>query len=255
MLGYHERPPTAALRPWVAALWQWDGGVGPRTFRVVPDGCVDVIFTRRREPSGDACELELVGTMTRHVAISRQERSTAFGARLRPGAARLVLDGPARELTDRNPDLADVWGRDATRLLDRLTAAPDGELAVLEGALCRRLHRLEAAAPDPRLRAAVERILAAPAEVSMARVARDVALGARHLRRLFLDEVGVGPKRLARIVRFQNVLTTALELPETEWARWAVDAGYYDQAHLIRDFQEMTGLSPSRYLTERTSST
>ena len=70
-------------------------------------------------------------------------------------------------------------------------------------------------------------------------------MGARQLERRFLEEVGMTPKRLARISRFQRVFK-ALERRPIGWTRVAVECGYYDSSHLVRDFREFTGEAPSR---------
>jgi AraC-like DNA-binding protein len=58
--------------------------------------------------------------------------------------------------------------------------------------------------------------------------------------------VGIGPKEFARVVRFQRAVHLAAL--ERNWARIAVDAGYYDQAHLIRDFQDLAGTAPRGFM-------
>jgi len=80
---------------------------------------------------------------------------------------------------------------------------------------------------------------------SVAATAREVGLTGRQLERRFLDGVGIGPKRLSRILRFQQALMASLEQSKPNWARIAARCGYFDQTHLIRDFREFSGYSPT----------
>jgi transcriptional regulator GlxA family with amidase domain len=71
-----------------------------------------------------------------------------------------------------------------------------------------------------------------------------MGISGRQLERRFMSEVGLGPKLLCRILRFQQVFP-AVERADKNWARIAADCGYYDQAHLIRDFRQFAGQTPS----------
>ena len=85
-------------------------------------------------------------------------------------------------------------------------------------------------------------------------LATDAGISSRQLERRFLREIGVGPKLLGRILRFQQVFR-AVERLDARWASIAVDCGYYDQAHLIRDFNQFAGQTPSVLLAEKSSLT
>jgi len=100
---------------------------------------------------------------------------------------------------------------------------------------------------------AVRTLLAGDGCVSVDALAGACGLSARQLERRFLDAVGLGPKRLARILRFQRVFRAVAAEPALDsaagqrpnWAVVAVDCGYYDQAHLIRDFHAFAGEAPA----------
>ena len=76
-------------------------------------------------------------------------------------------------------------------------------------------------------------------------VAARLGVTARHLRRAFADNIGVGPKRFARAARLQRAVRLARA--SSDWGRIAADTGYYDQAHLIADFGALVGLTPSAF--------
>jgi AraC-like DNA-binding protein len=87
---------------------------------------------------------------------------------------------------------------------------------------------------------------------STSAVARELGLSQRHFIHLFARQVGLTPKLLCRVLRFQYARILAQsqsrEQRATGWAQIAMTCGYYDQAHLIRDFQDLSGLTPSQYI-------
>ena len=87
--------------------------------------------------------------------------------------------------------------------------------------------------------------------MTVADTSREVALGARHLRRRFHDAVGYGPKTLQRVLRLRRFLALAEIAPAPDLARAAAEAGYADQSHLTRECGELAGLSPAALLAAR----
>jgi AraC-like DNA-binding protein len=203
--------------PLVACLWTRDpdGDHGPR--RILPDACVDIVWTGTR--------LIVAGPATTAALATTSGR--AMGVRFRVGAAGEALGLPAAELLDVSVALEDVWGDDGARIADAVAARPT--LDTLAGALGAKIARRR---PDPLVRAAAT---GAP-----------TGIGERQLRRRFADAVGYGPKTLQRILRFQRFL--ALSESESDLAWLAVEAGYADQAHLTRECRRLSGLPPAALL-------
>ena len=94
------------------------------------------------------------------------------------------------------------------------------------------------------LRGAISSILESGGRISVDRLASDSGISGRQLERRFVSDVGIGPKLLCRVLRFQQVFQ-AVERSDRNWAAIAADCGYYDQAHLIRDFQQFAGQTPA----------
>jgi AraC-like DNA-binding protein len=84
-------------------------------------------------------------------------------------------------------------------------------------------------------------------------VADEVGLSARRFIELFKDEVGLAPKLFCRVRRFQRAVRLVHGRTDVDWADVALDCGYFDQAHLIHEFREFSGLSPTAYLRVRSS--
>lgn len=169
-------------------------------------------------------------------------------ARLRLGAPEAVLGASALALAGRIVPLEELWGDAATRrLLDRLSGARETiEMAtILEGAIAERLAHGGRAGAHLAL-AAAERL----ATDSVNAVALGLGVSERHLRRVFRETVGVGPKAFAQLTRFHRALRAAREGGHASWASIAIAAGYYDQAHLIAEFRAIAGVTPRALLGE-----
>jgi AraC-like DNA-binding protein len=89
-----------------------------------------------------------------------------------------------------------------------------------------------------------------PGNAAIRAVADRVGFSPRHFIELFNDQVGMTPKVFCRVRRFQRVLSQ-IQRHDARWAELAADCGFYDQAHLIRDFREFCGMTPGDYLKQR----
>lgn len=255
MLSYTERRSAAALKPHLECLWAvWDERPreGRRSERVVPDGCPELIvhlgdpFSRllgrrwTRQP-----RVFLAGTLTRPWMLRPGRRVRTLGARFRPGAAAAFFDLPMDSATDREVTLARLVGQTKARAFHRRLARARGREAGWAGVEAWLLERLQGGSGrSGAAKPAVDLVLRARGQVRIDELARRLGWGRRRLERAFARDLGIGPKLFSRIVRLNGVLAT---LGETERARavdLALDAGYFDQAHLLRDFRLLAGRRP-----------
>lgn len=232
-VAYREHAPPPALAPVVACLWEHEPGAA-HVQRVIPDGCVDLIWLADRE-------FVVAGpdTAARTVALPAGARSS--GIRLRPGAAGAVLGLPACELRDREVPLEDVWGAETATVRDALTAASPARRLALLGAAVAARH----AAPDPLVAEAARR-LGRPG-TRIADLAADLGVGERRLHRRTQAAVGYAPKVLARVARLRRLVTVDAGEP---LAARAYAAGYASQAHMGDEVRRLTGLTPVRFLED-----
>lgn len=249
-MGYWEEKPVDALRHYVKALWIWEGVASPGSYRVLPDGCIDIIFSLVREETGDVNSLSVIGTMTRYLEVSRIDMPFMLGVRFRPAGAGPFLDCSATEITDAQLPLEELWDQERSRLRSRLgeCISISESIGVLQQALLKRLE--SARRGDEGMMYATRRIAASSGRTNLDNLASDVGLSPRQFRRRFEYEVGIGPKRFGRVTRFQKCLRSVLARGG-RWADLAYEHGYCDQAHLIRDFKEFTGLGPTQYMATR----
>lgn len=97
------------------------------------------------------------------------------------------------------------------------------------------------------MNAAVDAILRSPNGVSIQAISSQVGLSRQHLAKKFAQQVGIGPKLLARVVRFRRALRYIRRSTTVDWSAAALALGYYDQAHMISDFKQFSGLTPAQY--------
>jgi len=247
---YREHRPHPGLARYVACYWSFRCRATPPADEeaIVPDACMDFLFDLAAPGQG---EVEVVGTMTRPIAVSRERGMDLLGVRFRPGAIGAFMRVPAHELTDGLVGLEAVWGPDARELYDRLRAEPGTaeRVAILDGALSARLGAGEP--PDPIALAAAGLVESSEGRIRVEDLARKAGLGRRQLERRFLAAVGIAPKVACRVVRFQAALHRLHASDEPSLARVAIEAGYHDQAHLTRDFTALAGMPPGEYRARR----
>jgi AraC-like DNA-binding protein len=171
---------------------------------------------------------------------------------LDPLAAYRLLGLPMAELSGQLVDLAEVLGPEGRRLGERLRETPAWRqrFALLDRFLLRRLE--EGPRPSPEVGRAWERLVASGGTVPIARIAEEVGWSHKHLIARFKRQVGLRPKTAARLVRFDRVLGRLDERRGLDWGLVAREAGYADQAHLVRDFHQFTGATPTEFMARTT---
>lgn len=227
---YRER----ASRLGGAVVWERGAarvpGPGAVGYPVLPDGCMDLLWTDGR--------LIVAGPDTRAHDATDSPGAVFAGVRFAPGTGPALLGVPAHELRDRRVPLAELWSG-ARELAERVSEAPDRAAALEELALRR---AAEAGPSDPLMRAVAAEL---DAGRTVAGAADLVGLSARQLHRRSLDAFGYGPKTLARVLRLQRAL--ALVREGTPFAAAAHASGCADQAHLARETRELAGMTLSAY--------
>jgi AraC-like DNA-binding protein len=166
---------------------------------------------------------------------------------LTPVGAGLVVGMPMRHLTGRVVTLEDcfgaVGGLNREQLLD--AASWEERFAIVDSFLLARVA--EAEPPPPSLTWAVSRLHATGGALDIGSLTAALGCSRRYLIGLFNDHVGLPPKVFARVLRFRRALELANVDGGRDWAEVAHHTGYYDQAHMVRDFQQFTGHSPTAY--------
>lgn len=213
-------------------VWRRDVGPDPACTRILPDGCLDVIWDGQR--------LFVAGPDTRAREHASPAGARYAALRLSAGWGPAVVGVGADELRDRTVRLDQVWSPGAVRaLVDRVAG---GSVAALETWV---RERAIAVPVDP-LGPAV--LALASAGVSVHDMARQLGVSPRQLHRRCCTLFGYGPRHLVRVQRLGRVLEQSLV--GTPLAQVAHACGYADQAHLSREVRDLTGTTPTRLLRE-----
>lgn len=246
---YQEFPPSPALAGHVRCYWRGTSRVGhgealaPQ--RILPDGCTDIVL-HLAEAGRALRSAHVVGTMTRPLLLTLDAPAEHLGIRFHPGCAAAFFGVSAGELTDRSAELDALWtGECASEQLAGKRSL-DARLRWLERQLLRRLDCVADTALLTKRVAALIRETGGRLRID--ELATRTGCTRQYLGRVFAEHLGVSPKHYARIERFVQLAKRVDRTPAADWADLAAEHGYYDQAHLIHEFREFTGLAPETYL-------
>lgn len=277
------RPTVPAIAPFVDSFWLYDEPLRPGMERVLPNGMMQLLVNLAADELGTygphrvtvVGGAALQGAHGGPVVIDTAHQRTIAGVSFRPGGAYPFFAAPPSATGGTLVRLDDLWGRDGAVLRDRLLTArasapatqsapavravradaprggptPDDAAAravlrTLEAALVERATR--PLVPDPAMTVAVSGL---GRGATVTAVTDRLGVGRRAFTSRFTDRIGLTPKRFAMVRRFQRVLDTIADpdVDDLDWATIAVEHGYYDQPHLINDFRELAGVSPTGY--------
>jgi AraC-like DNA-binding protein len=196
------------------------------------DGCVVTIPTRAWE-------------------VAYPLRTRSVGVHFKPWGLAPFLPMPAADLCDQPTTVGHIWGKPASDgLRGELTLAdpPYEMLMLLEADLMRRLQTIDGLDLVRQMSSA---IAATGGTVPISDISVATRASSTYLAKRFKAVVGVTPKRLARSYRFTSTVLALDVAAPIDWTEVAADAGYFDQAHFVREFREFSGLTPTRYVEVR----
>jgi AraC-like DNA-binding protein len=251
--------PRAPLCEFVSDFWLYENYEGEHQRELIlPSGTFEIVFNLQEDelriysPAGPRHCRRFAGAVVSgpysgsFMSDAAEERAI-LGVHFRPGGAAAILGIPASKFRDLHVDLSAVWGPAASTLRERLCALkePADRFSLLEQVFMQRL----AANPNGHgaVRVALDVLMRTHGQAKTRDIARAVDLSQRRFIELFASEVGLTPKLFGRIRRFQHAADTAQGKNRTEWAQLAIECGYFDQSHLIRDFVAFAGVSPDDY--------
>jgi AraC-like DNA-binding protein len=252
---YLTRRPAAALSPYIEKyigyrLLGFPAGVHrglPSRYMtlIVSIGSeIDVIAQTDPAQAPDRYRCVVGGLQTSPALINHDGNQEGVAIQLTPVGCRALFGIPARELWNMSGELQDVIGGPATELWERMQLACDWEerFAVCDDVFSRLLVDDEL---EPALRRSWLLLVGSAGTTPVAQLAETIGWTRQHFARRFADEFGLSPKLAARVVRFDRACRM-LQTPFLTIAQVAHACGYYDQAHLTREFTEFAGVPPGR---------
>lgn len=194
--------------------------------------------------AGDAHVSFVAGLAPSHVEITSAGQSCCLQINFTPMGARAVLGRPMNELAGVLLDPGGVFGGAFDQLRERLgnEASVPNMLDLAERFLVSRLAGVRPR--DARTLWAYDRLVKARGTLGVGQLAELADVSRKHLNRLFLDAVGLAPKAVSRIVRFEAAVSLASASSKPDWSGIAAECGFADQAHLIREFRALSGSTP-----------
>jgi methylphosphotriester-DNA--protein-cysteine methyltransferase len=258
----HKRP-APPLSDFVDLLWLYEGEVTAHDKeRLLPDGTVELVINLREDriPVWDPRNPEKFSTIsgcvvsgprTEFFVIDTASSATTAGIHFKSGGAFPFFRVPPSDLSNQSIPLEALWGAASAQMREQVLAAATAEdkFRVLECCLLEQLVKpLER---HPAVSFAIRQLRSRP-HGPVSQIVDAVGFSQRRFIELFSAEVGLTPKLFSRVSRFQKVVRTAHALDNVNWAQMALDCGYYDQAHFNHDFQEFAGITPMRYLEQKT---
>ncbi|SFB62314.1 AraC-type DNA-binding protein [Cohnella sp. OV330] len=249
--SFREFAPSRRLASHVATYWTVDflPVPGNQGHRVIPDGCVDIIVDLRASSSRQAAYV--VGLTTRVEVLRFAQARSVWGIRLYSESAGTILKTPLSTFAANRVFMEELWGQEALDWVEKLLTANSitDRISVVEQQLNRILAAAEASAPTL-VYQSMQYIYDYKGNLSVTDLADKVNFSERHLRRAFDRELGLSPKEMLGIVRFQSVLEELYSGDYSRLTDLALQHGYYDQSHFAGAFMRYYGL-PLKRLTRQ----
>jgi len=257
VVSYREVRASAQLQPIIESCWLLEhDGETANVQRVVPDGHPELIL-HLGQPFEALEDGEwrgqqrcfLAGQITGPLLLRPRGPARVMGIRFQPHGAAHLLGAPMHELAGKFTPVADLspaLSRDLEHAMELAVGETD-PLAVIEASLSR--ARINSSSGDPLMAHAAGRMTVERGATDLSMLAKELGLSIRQLERRFNASVGLPPKLFCRLQRFTRVFQ-AVGSQSCNWVDTAVECGYYDQSHLIRDFKNFTGETPSALLAE-----
>ena len=259
-MTYRQFVPERRLRPFVHAFWTLTGAESTPGFDLIlPDGRAELVVHRgdrfrQRLDAGRSCvqaSAFVAGQMESAVAIAPGHAVETLGVTFTPCGLAPLCEAPQHALVDRLVDVRDVATPGLRRLVADVSSAPSlpAALELVQRGLARLYESVPL--PDSRVQAALAGIVRSGGEVPMHRLHAALGSSPRWLERRFRDQVGISPKRLARLTRFQRALAALVAEPVPSCVQVAAGHGYFDQAHFTAEFHAFTGHAPREFVAGR----
>lgn len=260
--GPHGRATVSMARPprlvgLVDHLWHSDGVIEDPLERVLPNATLELVLAlgephRRVTDEGHRVipTASLAGLWSQPLVLHHSATCDTLGIILRPAGAYALLARDLSEISDQMVDARDLLGREVAELAERCAESRGvaERFALVERWILTRIAR--ARTPDPAITWIAAEIERTSGNVRVGRLREATGMSATRLVDTFRRQIGVRPKLYARLVRFSRTLERLRE-PDVRLVDLALDAGYYDQAHMDAEFRALAGVSPTTFLATR----
>lgn len=256
-MNYQTFEPTQDLAPFVKCYWTLESpkAAAPEKQTIVPDGCMELIFHvgdlyRQYTEDGNSFvqpKCFVIGQLTRPLTIEPTGATDIFSVRFHPNGFLPFATMPIKEMENTAVPLKQLFGREGMDIQQAVLTAPSTaeRIKAVEAFFVNRLMNTETI--DRIVKATVETILTAKGQLSVDKLSKQTNTNRRQLERKFSSAIGLSPKQLSKTIRLQATLKMLLNKQFTSLTALAYENDYYDQAHFIKDFKELTGITPKEF--------
>lgn len=246
---YKEYSPNILLAPYVEAYWTSDLSIQEQQrMRILPDGCVDLLFNLVESENNGIKPFVpyIIGTMTTYSDVVYEKKISMIGIRFRPCAIAAYTKIPINEFTNSQVDARLIKSLFDDFICDKLIelTSETAQIAYIDSYLSQKLDRLYSV--DRQIIRVANYIRGTNGVIPINELLNDVCWSQRQFERQFKNLTGVTPKMFSAITRFRNAKRYLKLNPDKSLFSIALDCGYYDHAHLFRDFKRFGDMSPQR---------
>lgn len=256
-MNYQTFEPNNDLTTFIKCYWTLESLKEeiPEKQTIVPDGCMEMIFHygdlyRQYTENGESIiqpKCFVIGQLTRPLEIEPTGKTGIFSVRFHPNGFLPFATIPIKKMENTAISLEELFGQNGQEIEQKiLTATSTSErINLIETFLLNRLTDIETV--DRIVKSTVETILTANGQLSVDELSKQTNINRRQLERKFSSTIGLSPKQLSKTIRLQATLKMLLSKNFTSLTALAYENEYYDQAHFIKDFKELTGFTPKEF--------
>ncbi len=256
-MNYQTFEPNQDLTTLIKCYWTLEspGEETPEKQTIVPDGCMEMIFHygdlyRQYLQNGDIViqpKCFVIGQLTRPLEIEPTGETGIFSVRFHPNGFLPFASIPIKEMENTAVSLEELFGNDGQEIEQKILTAKSTieRIKLIETFLLNRLTDNDTI--DRIVKSTVETILTANGQLSIDELSKQTNINRRQLERKFSKTIGLSPKQLSKTIRLQATLKMLLNKNFTSLTALAYKNEYYDQAHFIKDFKELTGYTPREF--------
>jgi len=259
-MRYQEYAPSGKLEKFIKCYWFLeDDAISPARLkeRVFPDGCIELIFhygdLYRKYNHNNQAELQprsfVHGQLKKFMELEATGKTGIFSVRFQPAGLHPFVHSEVNRFTGITVPISEIWPITGTTLETKIISAESHQerIDIIEQFLL--AHFITRNSYDD-IAYCVGKIVDHAGNISIDELAGLLHTGTRSLERKFTATVGLSPKLLARIIRFNQTLQRIEARDFSNFTCVAYEGGFYDQAHFIKDFKQLTGLNPKQYFSE-----
>lgn len=256
-MNYQAFEPTQDLKEFVKCYWILESPKEetPESQTIVPDGCIEMIFHygdlyKQYLENGNSItqpKCFVIGQLTKPLKIEPMGKTGIFSVRFHPNGFLPFATIPIKEMENTAVILEKLFGKYGQEIERKILAAVSTSERIkhIETFLLNRLTDIKTI--DQIVKSTVEIVLTANGQLSIDELSKLIKINRRQLERKFSASIGLSPKQLSKTIRLQAALKTMLNKDFPNLTTLAYENEYYDQAHFIKDFKELTGFTPKEF--------